>query len=44
MSLKKEVEEFIKDGKIPPCFWNGWINLVKVAPYQKQSTDLAQSP
>ena len=30
-SLKKEIEKDLRRWKDPPCSWNGWINIVKMA-------------
>ena len=30
-SLKKEIEEDLRRWKDLPHFWNGWINIVKMA-------------
>ena len=38
-SLKKEIEDDIREWKDPPCFWISRINVVKW-----QSTDSMQSP
>ena len=43
-SLKKEIKEDLRRWKDLPCSLIGRINIVKMAIFQKQSTDSMQSP
>jgi hypothetical protein len=31
LSLRRKKSKISEDGKIPPCSWIGWINMVKMA-------------
>ena len=42
-ALVKKIEDDSKKWKDIPCSWIGRINIVKMAYYPKQSTDLVRS-